>query len=74
MFKKINYALIAIFIFIVSCKKCITCHYTYLYLGDSVTTTFPDECGNSSDLSTFKDQKGAEAMRYGVDLKCEDVK
>lgn len=70
----IAFAVIALIVAAVSCKKCINCHYTYIYLGDSVTTSFPEECGSSSDISTFKEQKGSEANRYGVNLVCEDVK
>jgi hypothetical protein len=67
-------AVTVIFVFAISCKKCVTCKYEYLYLGDTVTVSFPDECGKSSEIKTFKDEKESEAMRYGVELQCEDVK
>jgi hypothetical protein len=70
----IAFAVFALLISAISCKKCVTCKYEYPYLGDTVVVSFPDECGKSSEIKAFKDEKTSEAMRYGTDLTCEDVK
>ena len=53
-----------------SCKKCITCSYKYMYLDDTVTVTFPENCMKKSDQNTFKAEKEAVAKRYNTELIC----
>lgn len=67
-------AAIALVVSAVSCKKCVNCKYEYVYLGDTVTVNYPEECGTAGEISDFKDAKQSEAMLKGVDLVCEDVK
>lgn len=54
-----------------SCKKCYNCQYEYEYLGEKVTTTFPEECGKKADVDAWKESKEAEAKRFGTTLTCQ---
>lgn len=67
-------AVIAIAVSAFSCKKCVTCKYEYIQYEDTVKTSFPQECGKSSEIKDFKFEKEAEAKRYGTELICEDTK
>lgn len=53
-----------------SCKKCVTCQYEYDYVGQKVTKVFPQKCGSSKDVNTYKDAAEAEAKRYGTAATC----
>jgi hypothetical protein len=67
-------AAIALVVSAVSCKQCVTCYYEYEHLGDTVRTSYPEECGKSSEIKDFKVDKIAEAQRQGVELICDDTK
>lgn len=67
-------AAIALVVSAVSCKQCVTCYYEYQHLGDTIRTTYPEECGKSAEIKDFKFEKEAEAQRQGVELVCEDTK
>lgn len=69
----IGAAALALIVSAVSCKKCVTCQYEYDYLDTTVTVSFAQECGSTADIKAFKDEKESEAMRYGVELTCEDT-
>ena len=70
----VAFAVIALMVSAISCKKCINCKYQYLYLGDTVVVNFPEECGKSGEIKDFKTDKEAEAKRNGTELTCEDAK
>ena len=70
----IGAAVVALVVGAVACKKCVNCHYDYIYLGDTVTVQFTEECGKSGYIEDYKAEKNAEANRYGVELVCEDSK
>lgn len=55
-----------------SCKRCVTCEYSYEWLGDTITTSFAEECGSNADIDDFIDAKDAEAKRYGTTITCID--
>ena len=56
-----------------SCKKCTTCSYTYQIAGqDLATYTYPELCGNSSDINDYEDACAAAAAVYGNTCICVD--
>jgi hypothetical protein len=59
----------AVFTF-VSCKKCVTCSYEYEYLGGKKEVTFPQECGTSKQIKTYKDNSESDANLHGVNSTC----
>jgi hypothetical protein len=61
----IVFAVIALVFSVVSCKKCITCKYEYVQLGDTVKES-EGSCGKSSELNDFKDAKLSEAQLHGI--------
>lgn len=70
----VSAAVIALVISAVSCKKCVNCEYQYVYLDDTVTVQYSEQCGSSKEIKDFKISKEAEAKRYGTELTCEDAK
>jgi hypothetical protein len=67
-------AVIALFVSVISCKKCVTCKYEYLYLGDTVKES-ENSCGKTKEINDFKDAKLSEAQLHGVgEITCEDDK
>lgn len=54
-----------------SCKKCTTCSYTYQLAGqDVVTYTYPELCGNKSDIDDYENACAAAAAIYGNSCNC----
>lgn len=54
-----------------SCKKCTTCSYTYQVAGQPVATyTYPEVCGNSSDINDAEDVCAQAAAVYGNTGTC----
>jgi histone acetyltransferase (RNA polymerase elongator complex component) len=67
-------AVIALFISVVSCKKCVTCKYQYLYLDDTVKVS-QGSCGKSSEIKDFKAAQLSTAELQGVNsITCTDNK
>jgi hypothetical protein len=54
----------------ISCKKCVTCSYEYIYEGKTISVSKPQECGTSKQIKTYKDEVEAEAKREGVNSTC----
>ena len=74
MKKFLGIAVVAVFVStgLLSCKKCVTCSYEYKYLDQTVKVSFAEECGKKKDVDSFKDEKEAEAKRYGTTLTCTE--
>jgi len=53
-----------------ACKKCVTCKYEYDYLGAKQEVTYPQQCGNSKDIKTFKANVEADANLHGGSSTC----
>ena len=54
-----------------SCKKCATCSYTYQLAGQDIATyTYPELCGNSSDIDDYEAVCAAAAAVYGNLCTC----
>lgn len=77
--KKILTVLLIAFLFvgafsIQSCKKCATCKYTYQTQGgtDILTYTYPEVCGNSSDINDYEDVCAQAAAVYGNTCSCTE--
>ena len=58
----------------ISCKKCITCKYEYLYLNDTVKVS-DENCGKSRENKDFEATMEAEAKLQGAydSFSCEDM-
>ena len=70
----IVFAVIALFVSVVSCKKCVTCKYEYVYLGDTIKDS-EGSCGKSAEIKDFKANKLSEAQLHGVnEINCVDDK
>jgi hypothetical protein len=56
-----------------SCRKCVTCSYTYTDLNNaSQTYEFPEECGSKQDMDAYEAQaKQAASTFAGSTLTCE---
>jgi hypothetical protein len=57
-------------LYLQSCKKCSTCTYVYSLYGYTQTYTFPEECGSSSDIDTYKAACQSVAATYGASCSC----
>lgn len=54
-----------------SCQKCSTCSYTYQIVGEPVSTyTYPELCGNSSDINDYEDICASAAAVHGNTCTC----
>ncbi len=49
-----------------SCKKCSTCSYSY----GGYSYTYPEQCGNSSDIDAYKSACQTAAMLVGGTCTC----
>ena len=74
--KKILFVLLIAFLFVgafsmQSCKKCTTCSYTYQVVGQPVATySYPELCGNSTDINNYEDVCHDAAAVYGNTCTC----
>lgn len=55
-----------------SCKKCTTCTYTYDVGGQQLSYTYPELCGNKSDIDDYEAVCAQAAAVYGNACTCVD--
>ena len=54
-----------------SCKKCSNCKYTYTIGGISQTYTYPEACGKTADIDSYKTTCQQAASLAGGTCSCD---
>lgn len=63
-------AIVILGLALTACNKCSTCSYAYRIGSQDSTVTFPEQCGNKTEIDQYEDMVRAEAARNSGTVTC----